>query len=98
MHIGKMNFDFLSKKEHRKQVYTERGRIMDEFRCKFCHRLLAKVEDAGLVEIKCPKCKTMNLHCRDRAMINMAIVSKTQNNTIVGESYVEAIVPENFKH
>ncbi len=34
---------------------------MKEFRCKFCHRLLAKIEAQGKVEIKCPKCKTMNL-------------------------------------
>ena len=35
---------------------------MKEFRCKFCHRLLAKVAEAKKVEIKCPKCKTMNLY------------------------------------
>ncbi|KAF0133641.1 MAG: hypothetical protein FD145_1179 [Candidatus Saganbacteria bacterium] len=34
---------------------------MEEFRCKFCRRLLAKVENTGKVEIKCPKCKTLNL-------------------------------------
>ncbi|MFH1826693.1 MAG: Com family DNA-binding transcriptional regulator [bacterium] len=34
---------------------------MKQFRCKFCHRLLAKVSDGSEVEIKCPKCKTMNL-------------------------------------
>ena len=33
---------------------------MKEFRCKFCHRLLAKIGEAKLVEIKCPKCKTLN--------------------------------------
>jgi phage FluMu protein Com len=36
--------------------------MMKEFRCKFCHRLLAKVEEGSKVEIKCPKCKTMNLY------------------------------------
>jgi len=35
---------------------------MKEFRCKFCHRLLAKIEANGQIEIKCPKCKTMNLY------------------------------------
>lgn len=35
---------------------------MEEFRCKFCRRLLAKVEGAQKVEIKCPKCKTLNLY------------------------------------
>lgn len=34
---------------------------LNEFRCKFCHRLLAKVAEGSKVEIKCPKCKTMNL-------------------------------------
>jgi phage FluMu protein Com len=33
---------------------------MKEFRCKFCHRLLAKIGEAKLLEIKCPKCKTLN--------------------------------------
>jgi phage FluMu protein Com len=41
---------------------------MDEFRCKFCHRLLAKVEEAGKVEIKCPKCKTINL-CQQNEIV-----------------------------
>lgn len=35
--------------------------MLREFRCKFCHRLLAKVAEGSRVEIKCPKCKTMNL-------------------------------------
>ena len=35
--------------------------MLKEFRCKFCNRLLAKVGDGSKVEIKCPKCKTMNL-------------------------------------
>ena len=35
---------------------------MEEFRCKFCNRLLAKVEEAEKVEIKCPKCKSINLY------------------------------------
>ena len=35
---------------------------MKEFRCKFCHRLLAKIEESGKVEIKCPKCKTINMY------------------------------------
>ena len=34
---------------------------LKEFRCKFCHRLLAKVAEGSKVEIKCPKCKTLNL-------------------------------------
>ena len=42
---------------------------MKEFRCKFCHRLLAKVEDAQSVEIKCPKCKTLNLYQSEEIVI-----------------------------
>jgi len=38
---------------------------LKEFRCKFCHRLLAKVSEAKKVEIKCPKCKTLNLYSDD---------------------------------
>lgn len=34
---------------------------MIDFRCTQCNRLLAKVEGMGKVEIKCPRCKTMNL-------------------------------------
>jgi len=42
---------------------------MEEFRCKFCHRLLAKVEEAGKVEIKCPKCKTLNLFTENEIIV-----------------------------
>lgn len=35
---------------------------MKDFRCKQCNRLLAKVGGEGEVEIKCPRCKTMNLY------------------------------------
>ena len=42
---------------------------MDEFRCKMCHRLLAKVEKCEKVEVKCPKCKTMNLYTEDEIMV-----------------------------
>lgn len=42
---------------------------MKEFRCKFCHRLLAKVGEAKKVEIKCPKCKTMNLYNDDMVVV-----------------------------
>lgn len=50
---------------------------MKEFRCKFCHRLLAKIEDCKKVEIKCPKCKTKNLYSED----SITIVE-------IGESYI----------
>jgi phage FluMu protein Com len=42
---------------------------MEEFRCKFCHRLLAKVEDMSKVEIKCPKCKTLNLYSQSQITV-----------------------------
>jgi phage FluMu protein Com len=36
--------------------------MMKDFRCKECHRLLARVDGVGAqVEIKCPRCKAMNL-------------------------------------
>lgn len=42
---------------------------MKEFRCKFCHRLLAKIGEAKSVEIKCPKCKTLNTWREDAVYI-----------------------------
>ena len=45
---------------------------MQEFRCKFCRRLLAKVQEGSKVEIKCPKCKTMNLY-EGREIVVVAI-------------------------
>jgi phage FluMu protein Com len=34
---------------------------MKDFRCQSCNRLLAKVAEGSKVEIKCPRCKSMNL-------------------------------------
>jgi len=42
---------------------------MKEFRCNFCHRLLAKVGESSKVEIKCPKCKAMNLYDAETVII-----------------------------
>jgi phage FluMu protein Com len=42
---------------------------LKEFRCKFCHRLLAKVDAGSKVEIKCPKCKTLNLYQEDTVIV-----------------------------
>lgn len=42
--------------------------MLKEFRCSFCHRLLARVGANSQVEIKCPKCKALNLY-RDEAVI-----------------------------
>ena len=33
---------------------------MTEFRCEKCGKLLAKMGTTGTVEIKCPRCKTLN--------------------------------------
>lgn len=38
---------------------------MNDFRCKQCNRLLARVEGETRVEIKCPRCKTMNLYSKE---------------------------------
>ena len=35
---------------------------MKDFRCFQCNRLLARIEGEGKVEIKCPRCKQMNLY------------------------------------
>ncbi len=43
--------------------------MLKEFRCKFCHRLLAKVSEGSKVEIKCPKCKTLNLYQDDTVIV-----------------------------
>lgn len=39
--------------------------MMSEFRCCQCHRLLAKIEGTGKVEIKCPRCKTINTYSEE---------------------------------
>lgn len=38
---------------------------MNDFRCKQCNRLLARVEGNSRVEIKCPRCKTMNFYAEE---------------------------------
>lgn len=38
---------------------------MQDFRCKHCRRLLAKIEGEATVEIKCPRCKGMNLYTKE---------------------------------
>ena len=43
--------------------------MLNEFRCRFCHRLLAKVGEGSRVEIKCPKCKTMNLYQEETIIV-----------------------------
>lgn len=33
---------------------------MKDVRCKNCNKLLAKADNKGHIEIKCPRCKTLN--------------------------------------
>ncbi|MBF0273585.1 MAG: Com family DNA-binding transcriptional regulator [Magnetococcales bacterium] len=34
--------------------------MLNEMRCRHCHRLLAKEGGISHIEIKCPRCKTIN--------------------------------------
>lgn len=43
--------------------------MLNDFRCKFCRRLLAKVGEGSKVEIKCPKCKSINLYQDETVII-----------------------------
>ena len=56
--------------------------MLKEFRCKFCQRLLAKVGENGRVEIKCPKCKTLNLY-QDETVIVFDIPENNVTKKIV---------------
>ena len=38
---------------------------MNDFRCKQCNRLLAKIYGGAKVEIKCPRCKAMNVYSEE---------------------------------
>ena len=38
---------------------------MSDFRCNNCGRLLAKVHGPAKVEIKCPRCKELNLYSEE---------------------------------
>lgn len=44
---------------------------MKDFRCKKCNRLLAKINGDALVEIKCPRCKEMNLFSEGELFITI---------------------------
>lgn len=44
---------------------------MNDFRCKQCNRLLARVQGEAEVEIKCPRCKTMNLFSQNQLFITI---------------------------
>ena len=55
-----------------------------EFRCKFCHRLLAKIGEAKLVEVKCPKCKTMNTW-QDEVIVVIEVPEASLQKKIMNE-------------
>jgi phage FluMu protein Com len=47
------------KKEDKVMDEAEKSRLL---KCKFCHKVIAKSNSKGIldVEIKCPRCKTVN--------------------------------------
>jgi phage FluMu protein Com len=65
-----------------------------EFRCKFCHRLLAKVDEGSRVEIKCPKCKTMNLY-QDETVVVYEIPENNVTKKILERGIVKYDLLEN---
>lgn len=65
---------------------------MKEFRCKFCNRLLAKVDQGSRVEIKCPKCKTINLYQEETV-----IIYEVPENNITKKIVERGLVKEGFR-
>ena len=51
--------------------------MLNEFRCKICNRLLAKLTDESVVETKCPRCKTLTSYEKGEI-----IVREVDNMTI----------------
>ncbi|MFC1511353.1 Com family DNA-binding transcriptional regulator [Candidatus Margulisiibacteriota bacterium] len=68
--------------------------MLKEFRCKFCHRLLAKVGDNSKVEIKCPKCKTLNLY-QDETVIVYEVPENNVTKKILERGVVKYDVVRN---
>ena len=56
---------------------------MTDFRCKQCNRLLAKIQGEARVEIKCPRCKTMNLYSQE------IFITIKENVTIEAEAQAQ---------
>ncbi|MFC1571057.1 Com family DNA-binding transcriptional regulator [Candidatus Margulisiibacteriota bacterium] len=56
---------------------------MKDFRCKQCNRLLAKIEGNTKVEIKCPRCKAMNLYMVEELFIT---IEENQNTDPIADS------------
>ena len=68
--------------------------MLKEFRCKFCHRLLAKLDEGSKVEVKCPKCKTMNLY-QDETVIIYEIPENNVTKKILEKGIVKYDILEN---
>lgn len=68
--------------------------MLKEFRCKFCHRLLAKLEEGSKVEIKCPKCKTMNLY-QDETVIVYEVPENNVTKRIMEKGVVKYDILKN---
>ena len=49
---------------------------MKDFRCQQCNRLLAKIGGAARVEIKCPRCKALNVYMEEQIIITYDEVAK----------------------
>jgi phage FluMu protein Com len=62
--------------------------MLKEFRCKFCHRLLAKVQEGSKVEIKCPKCKTLNLY-QDETVVIYEVPENNVTKKIIERGFVK---------
>ncbi len=62
--------------------------MLKDFRCKFCHRLLAKVEEGSKVEIKGPKCKTRNLY-QDETVVIYEVPENNVTKKIIERGFVK---------
>lgn len=67
---------------------------MNDFRCKFCHRLLARVEEGSCVEIKCPKCKTLNLF-QDETVIIFDVPKNPITQKMIEKGFVSSNILKN---
>ena len=67
--------------------------MLDEFRCKFCNRLLAKVEKGSRVEVKCPKCRTVNFY-QEETVIVYEIPVNTVTRKMIQKGLARIGLPE----
>ncbi|WP_081794879.1 Com family DNA-binding transcriptional regulator [Pseudomonas sp. H1h] len=52
--------------------------MLSDFRCGKCNRLLAKVDALHQVQIKCPRCRTLN-HTKTRGLVSPPVSDPTQH-------------------